>query len=123
MKFSVGLIDELFGERVTLEIPGPDGRTVTRQVTEKWLAKMVAEKRMSRINQRTVSAHILDPDRGYFVETWIVGEDIDPELVEDFEDKKAHAIYVMTSYKKGKPYSKVMREDLWRQAKKMFESM
>lgn len=48
MDFSIGLIDRLFGERMTLEVPSADGKIVKREVTRKWFDNMVAEKKIVR---------------------------------------------------------------------------
>jgi hypothetical protein len=45
MKYSVGLIDELFGEKTILEFTRPDGQIGQRQVTIKWHVDMISENK------------------------------------------------------------------------------
>jgi hypothetical protein len=125
MDFCVGFIDRLFGERIPLEVPGPDGKIITRNVTKKWLDRMIAEGKMSPVSggRRTVTAHILDPVNGYTLETWVVGDNVQPELVQKFGNKSKNAIYVLRCYRDGKLESNILRQDLWNQAKKQIHSV
>jgi len=64
MKTSVGFWDALFGERVTLEIPSPNGNTKKVAVTKKWMEKMEREGKMKPVSSPTVKVNILDPMGG-----------------------------------------------------------
>jgi hypothetical protein len=49
-RFSTGLLDSLFGEKIEIELPGPNGENVSRRVTKKWWDRMVAEGKVSRVD-------------------------------------------------------------------------
>jgi len=51
-KSNVGLLHALFGARVKIEIPGPDGSVITRSVTKRWLEQMIAEGQISEADLR-----------------------------------------------------------------------
>lgn len=50
MKTSVGFWDALFGKRVTLEIPSPNGSVKKAEVTKKWLEKMKNEGKIKQVS-------------------------------------------------------------------------
>jgi len=56
MKTSVGLLDALFGKRVTIELPTPNGESNTVKVIEKWLAKMETEGKVRKVTNLAESA-------------------------------------------------------------------
>jgi hypothetical protein len=122
MNFSVGLIDGLFGKRITLEVPCPDGSVVQRQVTQKWFDRMVAEKKISPASQDSVLVCMIGP-YGESRQTWIVGRDIDEKTVEEWADKQTNTIYVGTRYREGKAEYYYMRKPYWDQMKKLLESV
>lgn len=111
MRFDVGLWDRLFGERVTLEVPTPDGRTIKRSVTKKWLEQMKAKRELRPID--AIRVHMLDPLKGYHVLDWIIGKDVPQESVEKFRDPGTDALYAMTWYEEGKAHIAVVRKDKW----------
>ena len=82
MNLSVGLIDRLLGERVTLNVPRPDGEIVERQV-KKLRRKMEAEQRMSQVQENVVFVRILDPT-GDSLQRWTIGEDFESEIVDQW---------------------------------------
>ena len=62
MDFDTGLWDRIFGKRVTIDLPGPEGgRNVS--VTERWFRKMQAEGKITRSLDEHVTVHVLDPVR------------------------------------------------------------
>jgi hypothetical protein len=48
--FSVGFVDSLFGEKIEIEVPGPDGEVLKRTVTRKWWDQMVAEGKIGPVD-------------------------------------------------------------------------
>ena len=76
IKLSMSLFDELFGERLDLEVPTPDGRVVKRSVTKRWFEKMQAQGQISSLTKPTIQVHMLDVVKGYYVTTWAIGKDI-----------------------------------------------
>lgn len=47
-QFSVGFLDSIFGEKLELELPTEEGGVVKRQVTKKWLGRMIHEGRIRK---------------------------------------------------------------------------
>ena len=58
------IFNALFRDRVTLEMPSPDGHVKTIEVTKKWVEKMEGEEKMKPISPPTVKVNILDPTGG-----------------------------------------------------------
>ena len=122
MNFSIGLMDSLFGEWVTLRVPGPNGEIIRHEVTKKWLKKMEAEKKLPQVNEDVVHVRILDPT-GEIFHTWTIGEDIEPEIVEQWADKKSNTIYMINGYKSSEVDSYFVRKDIWEELKRDFDSV
>lgn len=85
MKFSVGTWDEMFGERITIEVPDHNGRLVQRSVTKKWFSRMQETGRIGRASMSSIRVHMLHP-AGHRTLEWVIGEDVKPELVDQFQD-------------------------------------
>lgn len=139
MKTSVGIWDALFGERVTLEIPSPNGSIKKVAVTKKWVEKMEREEKMKRVSSPTVKVNILDPMGGvrfdqfddpadfmdalgepkdeHRIEYWTIDEQVSQEQYEDFLDPKTKELYAITNYEDGKPATFLVRRTLWVQAR------
>lgn len=88
MKKSVGFWDSLFGERVTLEIPSPNGGIKKVEVTKKWLEKMEREGKMKPVSSPKVRVNILDPMKGLSVEQFDDPADFLDALVEPRDDHR-----------------------------------
>jgi hypothetical protein len=120
MGYDVGLWDRLFGEKIAIEVPGPEGiRNV--QVTAKWLARMESEGKIARVSGEFVTAHILDPMQEYHTATWTIGQDISKDELNGFLDESTHAVYVLRIYRDGKRESILLRKDVWDETKRKFE--
>jgi hypothetical protein len=50
VKTSIGIWDALFGKRVTMEIPTPDGSVKKVEVTKKWLEQMESQGKMKQVS-------------------------------------------------------------------------
>ena len=122
MNFSIGLLDSLFGDWVTLRVPGPNGEIIRREVTKKWLKKMEAENRFSQVNDEVVHVRILDP-AGEIFHTWTIGKDVEPEIVEQWADKKSNTIYMINGYKSSEVDSYFVSKDIWEELKRDFDSV
>jgi hypothetical protein len=129
MNFDVGLLDRLFGKRTTFQIPGPGGLKEV-SVTERWLAKMIAEGKIEPVDANLVIAHVIDPagaaraahglagpTHEYYTTRWVIGEDVSQEQVNQFRDPSTAAIYVLVKYENGVPQRFVVRRDFWENAK------
>ena len=116
MRFDVGWFDRLFGKKLELEVPTTDGRTVRRKVTGKWLDKMEAEGKIRKLASPVVSAHVLDPVRGYYVAQWTVGQDIAEDAVDGFIDPDTNSVYVLSFFQAGRLQMRVVQKELWEQA-------
>ncbi len=113
-------LDELFGERVELEIPGPGGIT-KRSVTKKWLAQMQAEGKIAKVaNRPLIQVHMLHLMHGYRVETWEIGKDVSADIVERFRDAEKHALYAITLSKSGEPERHVIPKSAWEDLKAQY---
>ena len=121
MKFSISLRDELFGERLEIETPRPDGSVMKRSVTKKWFERMQAEGKISNIDKPLIQVHMLHVVNGYYVDTWTIGEDVLAQTVEKFRDASTDALYAMTFFKDGKPEMRVMAKSLWDEAKSQMQ--
>lgn len=129
MNFDLGLFDRLFGKRTKFQIPGPGGlREVS--VTERWLAKMIADGKIQRVDTKLIIAHVIDPGRvarasigldvsphEYYTTRWVIGEDISQPQVDEFRDDATDAIYVLVKYEDGQPQRIVVKRDFWETAK------
>lgn len=122
MRFNTGFFDSLFGEKVTLEIPGDDGRIIKRTVTKKWLEQMQRQGKMSPVSQPVVRAHVLSPS-GYSVQNWVIGDDIPADTCERFRDSITGDIYVMSFFEAGTERTQVITKPLWEEARKMLDAV
>lgn len=139
MKRSVGFWDALFGERVTLEIPSPNGCIKKVFVTRKWMEKMKHEGKMNNVSSPTVKVNILDPMCGvsfdqsdvpsdfmntigkpkdeHRIEYWTIGERIPQEQYENFLDPKTKELYAIMKYEDGQTSTFLIQKTLWLQAR------
>lgn len=124
LKFSVGIIDAIFGGKIPLEMKGSDGNIIKRTVTKRWLDKQVKLGKMSIVDKPIVRVHLLEPmNLQPVIEYWKVGTDISQEIVNQFKDKETGAIYAITHYDKGEPRTRVITKDIWDVACREFMSI
>lgn len=64
MRTSVGLWDSLFGKKISIDIPLPDGTVRKVQATEKWFQEMQRQGKITPLPGSTVKVNILDPMAG-----------------------------------------------------------
>jgi hypothetical protein len=114
MKTHVGILDKLFGVRVTLNLPQPDGKFKQVQVTKKWFDKMQHEQKVRPISKPVVAVHIFG-SAGDFVQHWVVGEQVTEEQYQKFLDRETGDLYAVQS---GQDVC-LVRRDLWEDAQKV----
>lgn len=131
MKTYVGISDRLFGKWVKMQLPQPDGSIKEVPVTEKWLAKMQGEKKMSQVAQ----VHIWDvrcgmsamdflmegPGDPFRIEQWTIGKQISQTQYDRFRDKNGD-LYVSVNYKEGEPEQILLSKPAWDELMRRFEA-
>jgi hypothetical protein len=110
MRFDVGLMDRLFGKRVTIEVPTATG-TRSVAVTEKWLAQMEREGKMSPM--RTVTVRVVDSLRGEGTAEWVIGRDVPRDVFDRRFDPKDGCLFAIVTYVDGKPETRLADKDTW----------
>lgn len=122
MKFSTGLWDSLFGEKVDMEVRQDDGSLRAVRVTKAWLEKMQRDGRMSVAKQpaNSVHLHICGPD-GLEQATMRVGLDVPEDVFKRLVDPGTGALYGVKVYKGGKPEMTLVTRDLWEKTKKAID--
>lgn len=122
MKFHVGFLDKLFGEKIELEIPDGKGNVIKRTVTKKWYEKMIQEGKISKIEEEVVKVHMLHPVDGYNVLHWVVGEDINKDTVDRFSNENGE-IYAMTVFDSGEQKVVVVTKEIFDQGCEKFRQI
>lgn len=116
MNFDVGLLDRMFGKRVTIEVPTANGRTNSVSVTEKWLEQMRREGKMTPATEELVLVHICDSLRGQYDAHWVIGKDIPRQTYEEFYDQQHLAVFAVAVYREGEPQVMVVKKAIYDQA-------
>lgn len=122
MKFHVGFLDNMFGEKIELEIPDGKGNIIKRRVTKKWYEKMIQEGKMSKIEEEVVKVHMLHPVDGYNVLHWVVGEDINKDTVDRFSNENGE-IYAMTVFDSEEQKVVVVTKEIFDQGCEKFRQI
>jgi hypothetical protein len=120
MRFSTGWLDALFGEKLINEMSTDDGSIIRRKVTRKWLEKMQGDGHIGK-GKPVVRVHHL-AIAGYKNETWVIGENIDQSVVDEWLDLETHHLYAMSMLDKGSPVTYFMKRDKWQMVKSQLES-
>lgn len=145
MRTSLGLWDFLFGKKITIDIPFPDGTIRKVQVTEKWFQKMQRQGKITPMSGLTVKVNVLDPMGGidlnamkdssklwdavmepkehYQIETWTIGKNISQEQYQRFVDPETQELYVLTNYENGKSSRRLVLRSFWQQGKQMMDNI
>jgi len=146
MRTDMGFFDRLFGKKVTIQLPGPDGSVREVTVTARWVEEMERLGKMTPVAGQTVKVHILDPQAGlggtlglsedeieefgmstavqtYRVEEWTIGERISAEQYRAFRDPGTRDVYVLLVYEAGKPTTHLVRKEIWNQARAAIENV
>jgi hypothetical protein len=117
MRFSLGMLDWLFGEKITVELPTANGAMRRFTVTKKWHEKMIAEGKIQEAAEHYVQVHVIDPS-GYHVVPWTIGTHISKEQHAQFLDKETDSLYACMHFENGQPRMTVMKREFWEQVKK-----
>ena len=112
MKTSLGLLDALFGKKVTVELPDGSGGQRRITVTEKWLQKMIAEKRMREVPESSVVVFLIGP-HGEKTATLQIGEDIDQDTVDEFRDPDTGALYGGYAFENGQENTFLLQKRIY----------
>jgi hypothetical protein len=116
MKFHINFWDKLFGEKITIEIPGLDGNIIKRKVSKKWLEKMEAEGQVKKIKEEIIRVHMINPVSGNYIAYWTIGKDIDEKTTNKFRDHETGDLYALTSFKNGQPKIIILKREFWKKA-------
>jgi hypothetical protein len=109
MSLSLGFWDSMFGEKITIELPDENGGVFKRQVTKKWLEKMLSEGKIST----PVTVNILNAITGKREEEWMVNEQINYQTYKTFT-KSDDVLFILESYDDdGKLNSTIVKRDLY----------
>jgi len=60
MRFSTGILDALFGEKVELQVPRGDGTTMARKVSKRWIEAMERQGHVRQLSDDEVEARGLN---------------------------------------------------------------
>ena len=125
MRFLVSFWDAVFGEKLELELPGPDGRLIRRRATRRWLEAMKSRGQARDVTESKVRVHMLDPmaSQHYRVEYWTIGTDIPPATVQQGRDPMTGDLYAITVYEAGKPRIQGLTRQLWEVARGQMDAV
>ena len=146
MRTSVGIWDAIFGNKVIIELPMPNGGVKRIRATERWVAEMQRQGRMKPVGGQTVKVHILDAAGGlgdllglspeesrdvgvpdapdvYRVEEWVIGRDISAEQYDELKDPKTGELFALISMKDGERRPFCLPRDRWLEAKRAMDSV
>lgn len=118
MHFSVGIMDTLFGRRITLEIPDINGNIVTRSVTQKWYERV--QSNIGNAVTGIVKVHMLDILRGYQVIYWIIGHDIQQDTVLQYMDPETGELYAIYYFELEESRLQLISKRIWESAHRKF---
>lgn len=121
MRTSVGILDALFGKRITFEVPGLLGKVKRVSVTEKWMKKMIAEKRIKDVTEGTVVV-VMDGPQGERTATARVGVDIDQATVDEFLDPETVTVYGMYCFKNDEEVQFFVQRSVYEKTKRHLSS-
>jgi hypothetical protein len=123
MKFSTGLFDAMFGEKMTIQIEQENGIMKDVVVTKAWREKMQKGEegvfKVVKSGNQSVTAHILNPETGYTQETWIAGTHMKLEDMEKCSENGS--VFVIDYHDKGIPQRKVVSRSDWDKARAHFD--
>jgi hypothetical protein len=75
----------------------------------------------SKSDPKTVTAHILDPIKGYITQQWVIGRDVFPPSGANLAAEKD--IYVINTYEAGKVKPTICQKSIWLLAKSTYATM
>jgi len=114
----MGLLDFLFGKKVTHKIPDKNGNIVKKTISKKMLDELVVKGKIKHVDP--VKAHVLDPIRGYYVADWVLDEDVPREDVEKFATPTGE-LYVIIAYEDGEPHTMLTKKEVWEKQRSIYD--
>lgn len=70
---------------------------------------------------KTVTAHILDPMKGYITQQWVIGRDVFPPSGANLATEKD--IYVVNAYEDGEVKPVICSKDMWLLTKETYSDI
>ena len=67
-----------------------------------------------------IKVHILDPIKGYYIDEWVLDEDISKEDVKGFVTPNGE-LYVVVVYQDGQPQIMVTKKEVWEKQRDIFK--
>jgi hypothetical protein len=144
MKTSMGPWDALFGERITLDLPLPDGTTKRVVVTKKWWEEMVKQGKIKDVTPSIVKVNILGSglrvpagstnpveivnaleaeDPLVQIEHWQVGVQVSNEQYAEFLDHASKELYAIRKHDVGQIRTLLVQRSLWEQTRQVMENL
>ena len=114
MRFSVGILDAFFGEKVVVEARQDDGTVKKTRVTKAWLERMETQGKLKTVAapKDEVHVHLVGPD-GLQHTSVIIGKDIPEQRYRSLVDPETGALYALKFYKNGKPETMIIKREVW----------
>jgi hypothetical protein len=107
----MGLLDSLFGKKITVRGEDENGNPFRKQFSLKKFQEW-------KDKQGAVEVEILDP-RGHRTAFWKIGEGITANTVKRFKDPETNKLYAFTIYKKdGEPITRILLYADWLEFKR-----
>ena len=118
MRFDLGVLDGLFGEKLDVEIPGSDGQIIKRTVSKKWLEQMAEQGSVKELKK--VRVHLLHSSHGYSTEERML--ECDSPFLESI-DKETGDLFIVTFFRDGSPESHFLTKSQFNEARRTFDSV
>lgn len=140
MNTSVSIWDALFGEKLSIDLPQPDGTVKRVSVTKRWVDQMISQGKMKDVTSSRVKVNVLQPpaldepqDPNELkdsiadvplvkVEFWKIGGQLSKEVHDRYVDPKSNELYAMRSKQDNKSKTTLVDRALWEQARKTIEN-
>jgi hypothetical protein len=106
----MSLLHRLFGKKIVLEMKDENENPVKREINKHVIDELV--KSGKAVYGGKIKVHVLDPNRGYYIKEWEVGEDVEPADVAQFATPDRE-MYVVVAYEHGKPIEMMCQKDIW----------
>lgn len=113
MSFSVGILDTLFGQRITLEIPNSYGNIVRRSVTKKWYELIKNGTIVNDSGPQVVKVHLLDMLKGYQIVHWVIDDDIEKNTALKLMDETTGDLYAIFYFDTEEPRTEITNKNTW----------
>ena len=112
------LWNHFFGKKVVIEGEDESGKLVRNVIDKNILDEAI--KNGKAVYGGKIKVHVLDPNHGYYITEWEVGEDVEPADVAQF-GTPSRELYVLVAYENGKPNEVIARKDVWDKLHSFFD--